>query len=630
MQTLSMKKIILSGIAILVSALIYAETAKDVPTEIKSVTIYQQGALIMREGNILIPKGKSTLLMQGLPAKLSPSSIQISATNNVVIVSVTHNTDYLNKSITNKELSALHNKQRTLNDSIKVINNLKTVYSQEKAMILLNSSIAGDNGVDIDDLQKAAEFFRKRLTEIEITTHKLDNEIYDLKNELFNVSKQLLELNSKIDLPTSVVKVVVTSETETKSLLKLDYFVPDASWIPAYDIRITETDQPLDFIYKARVTQNTDENWDNVKLTLSTGNPALSNTKPGLMPYFLTFDNYYRTSSPGSSTENTPFKGIVKGRITEAETGEPLIGATVVVKGTTTGVVADVNGNYSIEVPQGYNILSYSFIGYKTQEVPISSGTINISMSPEEMALEEVVVVAYGVSDSYSGTLAGKAAGVNISRMKEQIPLAIEKRQLTTEFQIDIPYTVPSDNQPYDVNMVEYEIDAGYEYYAVPKLSNNAFLIAKIPDWISYNLLSGSAFIFFKGIYQGESYIDLGTSSDTLSVSVGRDKDILITREIQKDFASKGITGSTKKEQKAWTVTVKNNKAIPVRISVEDQYPVSKTDEIKVDLIEFSGANREESTGKLLWDIQLKPAEKKTVELRYSVRYPTNRSVIIE
>ena len=625
-----MKKIILSGLSILISALTFADITKEVSTEIKNVTIYQQGALITREGNILLSKGKSTLIFQGLPAKITPSSIQISATNNVLIVSVTHNTDYLNKSIIDKELINLHKKQRTLNDSIKVLNNLKTVYSQEKTMILANSSIAGDNGVNIDDLQKAAAFFRKRLTEIEIAAHNIDNNMYDLKNELYNVSKQLLELNSKIDLPTSVVKVVVTSETDTKSILKLDYFIPDASWTPAYDIRITETDQPLDFVYKAKVTQNTDEDWDNVKLTLSTGNPALSNTKPELLAYYLTFDNYYRTSSPGSITDNAPFKGVVKGRITDAETGEPLIGTNVVVKGTATGVVADVNGNYSVEIPQGYNMLNFSYIGYKSQDVPINSGTINVTMSQDEVALEEVVVVGYGVNNDYPGALAGRASGVTISKKKEQVPMAIEKRQLTTEFQIDIPYTIPSDNQSYDVNMVDYEINANYEYYSVPKLSNNAFLIAKIPDWINYNLLSGTSYIFFKGIYQGESYIDPDTSSDTLSISVGRDKDLVITREIQKDFASKSITGSTKKEQKAWTITVKNNKSVPVNISIEDQYPVSKTDEIKVDLIEFSGAMRDESTGKLTWEVQLKPAEKKSLDLRYSVRYPTNRSVIIE
>jgi len=624
-----MKKIILSTFTILLSSLIYAETTKEVTTKIKKVTIYQQGALVSREGTMSIPKGKSTLIFQGLPAKITPSSIQISANNNVMIVSVTHNIDYLNKATIDKEITSLRKKQLALNDSIKVLNDLKSVYSQEKTMILSNSSIAGDNGVNIDDLQKAAAFFHKRLTEIESTNHKLDNSIVELKIQLYNVSKQLLELNSKIDLPTSQVKVVISSEIETESQFKLDYYIPDASWTPAYDIRITDTNQPLDFIYKAKVVQNTDENWDNVKLTLSTGNPSLSNTKPELTGYYLTFDNYYKPA-PTLISDNKPFKGVVTGKVTDAKTGEALIGTNIVVKGTTVGVVADVNGNYSIEIPQGYNTLNFSFIGYKSQDVQINSGLMNIALNQDEVALEEVVVVGYGVSSDYSDALSGRVAGVSVSKSKEQIPMAIEKRQLTTEFQIDIPYSVPSDNQPYDVKMIDYEIDAPYEYYAIPKMSSNAFLIAKIPNWMNYNLLSGTSYIFFKGIYQGESYIDLDTSSDTLSLSIGKDKDLVISRDIQKDYASKSITGSTKKEQKAWTISVKNNKSIPVNITIEDQYPVSKTDDIKVDLIEYSGAKREASTGKLTWVIPLKPAEKKTIDLRYSVRYPINRSVIIE
>jgi hypothetical protein len=625
-----MKKTILSLSIIALSIAIYAETPKEISTEIKNVIIYLQGAQITREAIAQIPRGKSTLIIQGLSAKITPSSIQVSATNDVMIISVTHNIDYLNKVLTDKTLTNLYKKQRSLTDSIKVLNNLKAVYAQEKTMILSNSSIAGDNGVNINELEQAAIFFRKRLTEIETTTHNLDNTIFDLKSVLYMISKQLLELNSKIDLPTSQVKVVVSSETDTKSQLKLDYFIPDASWVPAYDIRISETDKPLDFFYKAKVTQNTDENWENVKLTLSTGNPSLGNNKPELTAYYLTFDNYYKTYSSNLVAENQPLKGVVSGKITDAVTGEPLIGTTVLVKGTNKGVVADVNGNYSIELPQGSNTLIFSFIGYKSQEVIANSATLNISMNEDQVALEEVVVVGYGVSGDASQSLSGRVAGVNVVRKKEQIPIAIEKRQLTTEFQIDILYSIPSDNQPYDVNMVEYEIDAFYEYYAVPKLSNNAFLIAKVPNWINYNLLNGTTYIFFKGIYQGESYIDLDTASDTLSISVGRDKDLIISRDIQKDFVSKSISGASKKEQKAWTISIKNNKSIPVNISIEDQYPVSKVDDIKVDLIEYTGARREESTGKLTWDLSLNPAEKKSLDLRYSVRYPTSRSVIVE
>jgi uncharacterized protein (TIGR02231 family) len=178
--------------------------------------------------------------------------------------------------------------------------------------------------------------------------------------------------------------------------------------------------------------------------------------------------------------------------------------------------------------------------------------------------------------------------------------------------------------------MVQYDINAIYNYSTVPKLSNDAFLIAKIPDYIKYNLLNGTAYIFFKGIYQGESFIDLDTPGDTLTLSVGRDRDIVVSREIQKDFASKSITGNTKKEQKAWSITIKNNKITPINILIEDQFPVSKTDEIKVDLIEESGAKIDKTTGKLLWDIKMAPNEKKIISLRYSVKYPNGRPLIIE
>ena len=426
------------------------------------------------------------------------------------------------------------------------------------------------------------------------------------------------------------MSVVVSSEADTKTTLQLDYFIADAGWSPAYDIRIKDVNEPLSLFYKARVFQNTNEPWENVNLTLSTGNPSISNNKPELSAYYLTFNNYYNTRSASPYAATPPVKGRVTGRIISGEDGESLPGATVIVKGTTTGVVTDINGNFQIDLPQGSNCLAVSFIGYKTQELIANSSTMNITMSPDVMALDEVIVVGYGISGDNSYESDRMVTGVSLAKRKEQIPLAIEKRQLTTEFRINIPYSIPSDNQPYDVTMVEYDIDAEYKYSVVPKLSNDAFLIAKIPDYIKYDLLSGSANIFFKGIYQGESFIDLDTSSDTLTLSVGRDKDIIVSREIQKDYTSKGIAGNAKKEQKAWIITIKNNKNIPINLSVEDQYPVSMTDEIKVDLIEYSGAEIDKATGKLTWDLNMAPAEKKAIDLRYSVKYPNGKPVLIE
>jgi len=78
------------------------------------------------------------------------------------------------------------------------------------------------------------------------------------------------------------------------------------------------------------------------------------------------------------------------------ESGDPLPGATISVQGTTTGSVTDIDGTYSITVPEG-SILVFSFIGYQTQRIPLGNQTeLNVTMNLDESSLEEVVVIGYG------------------------------------------------------------------------------------------------------------------------------------------------------------------------------------------------------------------------------------------
>ena len=90
----------------------------------------------------------------------------------------------------------------------------------------------------------------------------------------------------------------------------------------------------------------------------------------------------------------------LRGTISDATTKEPLMSASVVVKGTTTGVSTDIDGKYTIEVSVGQT-LEVSFMGYITQNVKVSintPATLNIALADEQKKLEEVVVVGYGVT----------------------------------------------------------------------------------------------------------------------------------------------------------------------------------------------------------------------------------------
>ncbi|TKG97393.1 SusC/RagA family TonB-linked outer membrane protein [Puteibacter caeruleilacunae] len=89
-------------------------------------------------------------------------------------------------------------------------------------------------------------------------------------------------------------------------------------------------------------------------------------------------------------------KKTIKGKVTDEE-GEPLPGASVVVKGTTIGITSDFDGNYELEIPEGVKVIVVSFVGMKPQEIEIAGQTtINVVLESDAFGLEEVVAVGYG------------------------------------------------------------------------------------------------------------------------------------------------------------------------------------------------------------------------------------------
>ena len=100
--------------------------------------------------------------------------------------------------------------------------------------------------------------------------------------------------------------------------------------------------------------------------------------------------------------------GIVKDAL-----GDPIIGVNVVVKGTTIGTVTDMNGAYSLQADANATLV-ISYIGYKTQEIPVKGQTaINITLSEDSEALDEVVVVGYGTQKKVN--LTGSVSSVNFA-----------------------------------------------------------------------------------------------------------------------------------------------------------------------------------------------------------------------
>ena len=198
---------------------------------------------------------------------------------------------------------------------------------------------------------------------------------------------------------------------------------------------------------------------------------------------------------------------------------------------------------------------------------------------------------------------------------------------LNTEFDIALPYTVASSNQPTLVDIRNYEMKAEYQYAVAPKLDLDAFLIAKAIGWEDFSLLPGEANIFFEGTFVGKTFIDPNSIKDTLSVSLGRDKRIVVKREKVKDFTSRKAIGANIRETYAYEVSVRNTKQEPLKIVVEDQVPVSQNSQIEVTTLDTGGAVYDKESGKLTWTWTLQPNETKKVVFKFEVKYPKDKPI---
>jgi uncharacterized protein (TIGR02231 family) len=207
---------------------------------------------------------------------------------------------------------------------------------------------------------------------------------------------------------------------------------------------------------------------------------------------------------------------------------------------------------------------------------------------------------------------------------------AVVESQTSVEFAIDIPYTIPGDGQSRAVEIAKHKLPASYEYYAVRKLEKDVFLLAKVSGWENLNLLPGPASTFFEGRYVGASQIDTRRTEDKLTLSLGRDKNITVTRIRKKDYSEKQFFGGNTVETREWDLTVHNKKKQPVTIAVEDQIPLSTDEKIKVEALNISDATLDAETGKLIWNLTLNPAETRKMNVKYSVKYPKDSNVILE
>jgi len=262
-------------------------------------------------------------------------------------------------------------------------------------------------------------------------------------------------------------------------------------------------------------------------------------------------------------------------------------------------------------------VLNPWFVDYYNPAPILLRGIASGVRRSEAPKMKEVADAAYMVAEE---------------KAMEAAPVSVQKQigETTITFDIAIPYTIPSDGKVQTVEIQRLTAPADYKYVTLPKVSPLAYLTANITDWAKLSLQSGEATLYFENSFVGKSTLNVNQLKDTLTISLGTDNSILVKREKRKDYTSKKVIGINRTETYSFLLTIRNNKPNPVKITLNDQIPVSSNSGINVDPIELSGGKLNQQTGEIKWDLEIKPQETKQIVLTYSVKYPKDKTVILE
>lgn len=197
---------------------------------------------------------------------------------------------------------------------------------------------------------------------------------------------------------------------------------------------------------------------------------------------------------------------------------------------------------------------------------------------------------------------------------------------VNTQFEVNLPYTIKTNNQSDLLTIQNKEVKAQYHYVATPKIDNSVYLEAKIVDWDKLNLLPGQSSIFFNGKYIGKSFINTKFAEETLDLYLGKDRNISISRYRDNSETLKPLAmGDDVSQRYAYTIDVKNGKSMPINLVVYDQIPVINNKTIKLDDIKYTGANYDKKTGLVTWNFDLNPNETKKINLSFKLTYPKDK-----
>jgi uncharacterized protein (TIGR02231 family) len=283
----------------------YAQTQQKL--DIEQATVFLNGAQLTSTAKVKLIKGENEILFTNVAGDINQQSLTVSAGNGVVVESAVFQNNYLITQILSPKAKEIKDSIEILTDNRSLISSKITVLTEQITVLQTNRKVGGDDsGLSVAELTKMLDLLGTRLEGYLNLKHKQDELLKKTDERLASLKKQLDEEQKKGFQPGGQLLVKFYAKEATTNPIVISYTLPNAGWSPNYDIRVDDISKPASLFYKASVFQNSGVKWDNVRLTLSTGNPQEGVQAPTMSPWYLSFYNPVMYQSRANNMKAAP------------------------------------------------------------------------------------------------------------------------------------------------------------------------------------------------------------------------------------------------------------------------------------------------------------------------------------
>ena len=424
------------------------------------------------------------------------------------------------------------------------------------------------SGPSIKDYEDMLSFLTKKLQANNKSIQSEEIKLRDINKKIGVVQSELNKLGVGYQSVPQKKSIKVSIEVIKAGsyILEVSYLNYNATWSPSYDLRIMLENKQMEIIGYAIVSQNSGEDWKDVKMSFSTAQPSLSAWLPDLKPLYATL------------TQKVPRSSYAAKRKYKSGMAQMALNREILANQTI---------DNAMSLPQMDKKVNYKKAGSRSR----------IKNEP-----------ASPIGDSYLTAEAVSKIG--------SVVFNTPKRS-----------DIMADGSPHRIAIIQKQLPIKYEYVTCPKVSPQAYLKVLGKNSFGVPMLKGKLNVFKGNDYVGPSYTTGILPDEDFELTLNVDENIRVSRKLEeKKEKGPGFLSSSKTITYDFLIKIENYKKENIVIEVLDQIPVSKDKDVTIEKGDFSDKPvKEGKDGIIKWRFKLKPKETKKVTFSFTVIAPEDK-----